>query len=350
VFRLDSDELKQLLRKHSDAFTEEEIAEIGELFYAGKSGGSVSFHRFVEAIDELVRMDEYSSDDTDDSAPKKNPLGVGSCANEYIFIHNHHYKPEDLDIKLTHTAPQGIRDKLAFNAAKGVRFLFDRATGWTVGEITVDKILNRAVYLETIAAVPGMVAAIVRHFRSLRTMQRDGGMMQMFLDEANNERMHLLSFVRMKNPGVLFRAAVIAGQVGFGSAFLLTYAVSPKLCHRFVGYIEEEACATYTKILETIESAPEGTDLAEWRTERAPKIARSYWKLGEKGSVLDMVYAIRADEAEHRDVNHLCSTLDDGMVNPVYNAEEKLNTMLLKYVRDLMDRSPHVREKSMSAA
>jgi Alternative oxidase len=50
-----------------------------------------------------------------------------------------------------------------------------------------------------------MVAAIVRHFKSLSTMQRDGGMMHTFLEEANNERMHLLTFVRMKDPGMLFR-------------------------------------------------------------------------------------------------------------------------------------------------
>ena len=215
-----------------------------------------------------------------------------------------------------------------------------QATGWTYGNITPEKVLNRTIYLETIAAVPGMVAAIVRHFKSLRTMQRDGGMMQMFLDEANNERMHLLTFVRMKDPGMLFRMAVIAGQFGFGSAFLLSYLISPKFCHRFVGFVEEEAVATYTKIIEGIETAPEGTELASWRTERAPAIARSYWHLGENGTVLELMYAVRADEAEHRDVNHICSEMKEGMQNPVSNTEQKLNTMLLKYVKDLMDREP----------
>ena len=105
---------------------------------------------------------------------------------------------------MTHTPPEKIIDKLAFYSVKGVRKLFDAATGWN-GKITADKVMNRTIYLETIAAVPGMVAAIVRHFKSLRTMERDGGMIQMFLDEANNERMHLLTFVRMKNPGMFFR-------------------------------------------------------------------------------------------------------------------------------------------------
>mmetsp|Transcript_1756 Transcript_1756/g.4099 ORF Transcript_1756/g.4099 Transcript_1756/m.4099 type:complete len:259 (+) Transcript_1756:747-1523(+) len=242
------------------------------------------------------------------------------------------------NIELTHTAPKGIRDQLAYNAVKGVRVLFDFATGWN-GEITTNKVMNRTIYLETIAAVPGMVAAIVRHFKSLRTFQRDGGMMQMFLDEANNERMHLLTFVRMKDPNFLFRLAVIGGQVGFGSAFLLSYIISPKFCHRFVGYVEEEACSTYTKIIHAIETAEEGTDLGAWRTQLAPRIARSYWHLGENGTVLDLMYAVRADEAEHRDVNHLCSSMEDGMQNPVSNTEKELNTMLLKYVHDIMDRT-----------
>jgi hypothetical protein len=338
ITRIDTDELKTLLSKHNNAFTVDEIVEIGELFYAGKSGGSVSFDRFIEAIDRVVQLEEERDDENRDH--KGNPLQLGTCGNEYLFYKSHGtYTQADLDIKLVHTPPESFSDRVALNAVKAVRFGFDKATGWEYGSLNQNTILQRVIYLETIAAVPGMVAAIVRHFRSLREMQRDGGMMQMFLDEANNERMHLLTFVRLKNPGRLFRAAVIAGQFGFGSVFLLAYIVAPKFCHRFVGYIEEEACATYTKIIEAVETAPEGSDLVAWKTDRAPRIARSYWKLGEHGTVLQLLYAVRADEAEHRDVNHLCSDMKEGDANPVSNTEQKLNTMLLKYVQDLMERS-----------
>jgi len=339
--RLDTGELKNLLRKHQGAFTEEEIVQIGELFYAGKSGGSVSFDKFIEAIDRVIQLEQRDNAERDEQG---NPLGIGTCGNEYLFYKSHGNM--DWNIELTHMAPQSIRDQIAYNAVKAVRFAFDSATGWH-GAITPNKVLNRTIYLETIAAVPGMVAAIVRHFKSLRTFQRDGGMMQMFLDEANNERMHLLTFVRMKDPGFLFRLAVIGGQVGFGSAFLLSYIISPKFCHRFVGYVEEEACATYTKIIHAIEEAEEGDELAVWKTQQAPAIARGYWHLGEAGTVLDLMYAVRADEAEHRDVNHLCSSMEDGMQNPVSNTEEKLNTMLLRYVRDIMDRSTSEKEPQL---
>jgi len=175
------------LRKHNSAFTEEEIFEIGELFYAGKSGGSVSFERFVEAIDHVVQLNERKDVERDDDG---NPLQIGSCANEYLFYHSHgNYKPEDLDIKITHREPENMGDRLALKAVRAVRWGFDTATGWKHGNLTQNKIMYRAIYLETIAAVPGMVAAVFRHFKSLRTMSRDGGMMQMFLDEANNERM-----------------------------------------------------------------------------------------------------------------------------------------------------------------
>ena len=89
---------------------------------------------------------------------------------------------------------------------------------------------------------------------------------------------------------MLFRAAVVGGQFGFGAAFLTAYTISPAFCHRFVGYVEEEACSTYTKIIKAIEDAPEDNELSAWKTQVAPKIARAYWKL-ENGTVLDLMYA-----------------------------------------------------------
>ena len=187
---IDTEELKILLRKHNNAFTEDEIVEISEMFYAGKSGGSVSFETFVQAIDRVVQREENGNVEVDDAG---NPLKLGSCGNEYLFYKSHGNM--DWDIKQTHTPPQTMTDKVAFKAVKAVRTMFDAATGWN-GEITINKVMNRTIYLETIAAVPGMVAAIIRHFKSLRTMQRDGGMIQMFLDEANNERMRKLKLYR----------------------------------------------------------------------------------------------------------------------------------------------------------
>jgi hypothetical protein len=140
INRIDTDELKTLLRKHNSAFTEEEICAIGEMYYAGKSGGSVSFDRFIEAIDRVVQREENPGADA------SNPMEIGSCGNEYLFYKSRgNYKEEDLNIKLTHNEPQTIRDKIAFYAVKGVRSGFDKITGWNYGNITPHTILQRVI-------------------------------------------------------------------------------------------------------------------------------------------------------------------------------------------------------------
>lgn len=268
-----------------------------------------------------------------------------------VFSKTHgKYTPEQLEIELTHVPPVTTLDKSALFAVKCFRFGFDQATGWNRGSITPEKILNRAIFLETVAAIPGMVAAIIRHFRSLRNMTRDGGMLNMFLEEANNERMHLLTFIRLKDPGLFFRVAVIGAQGVFATGFGLAYVISPPFCHRFVGYIEEEACLTYTKIIKAIEEAEEGSELAQWKTHDAPKIAKGYWHLGENGTVLDVMKAVRADEAEHRDVNHAVSGLADDAVNPLYDPREKLDSMLKKYVKDIMTREQQEDKKATTTS
>lgn len=39
----------------------------------------------------------------------------------------------------------------------------------------------------------------------------------------------------------------------FVNLFFLAYLISPKFCHRFVGYLEEEAVKTYTHCIEVSE-------------------------------------------------------------------------------------------------
>lgn len=116
-----------------------------------------------------------------------------------------------------------------------------------------------------------MVAGMARHLKSLRTMQRDNGWIHTLLEEAENERMHLLIFMKMKDPNFLFRIMVIGAQGVFFNMFFLSYLFSPKTCHRFVGYLEEEAVYTYTCLLKDINDG----HLKEWSKEPAPNIAKS---------------------------------------------------------------------------
>lgn len=114
---------------------------------------------------------------------------------------------------------------------------------------------------------------MIRHYRSLRTMKRDHGWIHTLLEEAENERMHLLTFLEIKKPGPLFRFLVLAGQGFFANAFFLSYLISPNVCHRFVGYLEEEAVKTYTHTLELLDKGK----LPKLAATPVPQVAKFYW-------------------------------------------------------------------------
>jgi ubiquinol oxidase len=154
--------------------------------------------------------------------------------------------------------------------------------------------------LETVAAVPGMVGGMLLHLRSLRKFQQSGGWIKALLEEAENERMHLMTMVELVKPKWYERLLVLAVQGVFFNAFFVVYILSPKLAHRVVGYLEEEAVHSYTEYLKDIESgAVENVP--------APAIAIDYWRLPKDAKLKDVITVIRADEAHHRDVNHFAS-------------------------------------------
>jgi hypothetical protein len=99
----------------------------------------------------------------------------------------------------------------------------------------------------------------------------------------------------------------------FFNFFFLAYLISPKFCHRLVGYLEEEAVVTYTHLLQDIDA---GGNLARWGRLPAPEIAVKYWNLAADSTVRDMFTHIRADEALHRDVNHALGSIDQNDLNP----------------------------------
>ena len=90
-----------------------------------------------------------------------------------------------------HHKPQDLSDRIAFGFTKFLRFLADTFFKKKYG--------HRAVVLETVAAVPGMVAGMLLHLKSLRKMQDDKGWIKILLDEAANERMHLMTFIKIAN-------------------------------------------------------------------------------------------------------------------------------------------------------
>jgi ubiquinol oxidase len=190
---------------------------------------------------------------------------------------------------VVHFTPNSYSDKFALGVTKILRFCADTFFAKRYG--------HRAVVLETVAAVPGMVGAMFMHLKCLRWMRDDHGWIRTLMDEAENERMHLMTFIQIAQPTRFERFLILVAQALFVIGFSALYLVSARTAHRVVGYFEEEAVTSYTQYLAEID-AGRATNVP------APQIAIDYWHLPADATLRDVVIAVRADEASHRDVNH----------------------------------------------
>jgi len=193
-----------------------------------------------------------------------------------------------VDLSVHHKA-KGVSDSIALGFTKMLRFCADTFFAKRYG--------HRAVVLETVAAVPGMVGATLNHLKCLRRMEDDKGWIKTLMDEAENERMHLMTFIQVAKPSLFERLVIVGAQWVFYVAFFVLYLISSRTAHRVVGYFEEEAVISYTHYLAEID---------EGRSPNvpAPEIAKKYWNLPDDATLRDVVLVVRADEAHHRDVNH----------------------------------------------
>jgi ubiquinol oxidase len=188
-----------------------------------------------------------------------------------------------------HYEPKDFRDRIAYAFVVFLRFFADTFFARRYG--------HRAVVLETVAAVPGMVGGVLQHLHSLRLIEADYGRIRLLLDEAENERMHLMTFIRITEPSGLERLLIRLAQGIFFNLYFLLYMISPKTAHRVVGYLEEEAVHSYTEYLA-------GVDNGTHANVAAPRIAIDYWKLAPDSRLREVIIAVRADEMRHREVNH----------------------------------------------
>ena len=188
-----------------------------------------------------------------------------------------------------HHVPVGFSDRFALGFTKLLRVTADTFFAKRYG--------HRAIVLETVAAVPGMVGAMFTHLSCLRRMKDDEGWIRTLMEEAENERMHLMTFIEIAKPTLFERLVILLAQWIFLALFSLLYLVSSRTAHRVVGYFEEEAVISYTLYLKEID---------EGRSPNvpAPAIAKHYWKMSADATLRDVVLLVRADEAHHRDVNH----------------------------------------------
>ena len=185
---------------------------------------------------------------------------------------------------------ENISDAFALSMTKFFRVIADTFFAKRYG--------HRAVVLETVAGVPGMVAGVWMHFKSLRAMKAGyGEQIREMLAEAENERMHLMFFIEIAKPNYFERFIVLFAQVIFGLFYLFMYIFFTRTAHRMIGYFEDEAVKSYTEYLELVESG-KVEDI------QAPKLAINYYKLGTDAKLSDLIRCVRADEEHHSETNH----------------------------------------------
>ena len=185
---------------------------------------------------------------------------------------------------------ENISDAFALSMTKFFRFTADTFFSKRYG--------HRAVVLETVAGVPGMVAGVWMHFKSLRVMKAGyGEQIREMLAEAENERMHLMFFIEIAKPNFFERLVVLCAQIVFGLFYLFMYVFFTRTAHRMIGYFEDEAVKSYTEYLELVESG-------KVKNIPAPKLAISYYKLGSDSKLSDLIRCVRADEEHHSETNH----------------------------------------------
>jgi ubiquinol oxidase len=183
-----------------------------------------------------------------------------------------------------------VSDKFALAQTKFFRFFADVFFAKRYG--------HRAVVLETIAGVPGMVAGMWIHLKSLRQMRTGyGPTIRELLAEAENERMHLMFFIEIAKPNYLERVLILIAQFIFWHYYFLLYLISSKTAHRMVAYFEEEAVRSYTSYLELVENG-------SIKNIPAPQLAIDYYNLNSDAKLSDLIKCVRADEQHHSEVNH----------------------------------------------
>ena len=183
-----------------------------------------------------------------------------------------------------------IRETLAMSMTKFFRFVADTFFAKRYG--------HRAVVLETVAGVPGIVAGVWLHLKSLRKMKTGYGPdIREMLAEAENERMHLMFFIEIAKPNWFERYLVLFAQLIFMLFYFILYVIDYKTAHRMIAYFEEEAVKSYTDYLGLVERG-------EVENVPAPRLAIQYYEMGSNAKLSDLIKRVRADEQHHSEVNH----------------------------------------------
>lgn len=202
-----------------------------------------------------------------------------------------------------------MRDVVAKSMTKFFRLIADTFFAKRYG--------HRAVVLETVAGVPGMVAGMILHFTSLRKMKTGyGADIRELLAEAENERMHLMFFIEIAKPNWFERWLVLIAQFTFSVFYFVLYLADNRTAHKMVAFFEEEAVFSYTEYLGLVESGA-------MENVPAPQLAIDYYGMKANAKLSDLIKHVRADEQHHSEVNHRYAAGGSQATQPDGNASIK---------------------------
>jgi len=308
------------------------------------SEGKLHTHSRQSASEHPLRIKKVSQREAEEVQAQRLKLGTRDReAYKYdsqtwsLPMVNHLWSPKEVKERMARPHPQHKpetwADKFVYHLVKNVLYRgFNFVTGYDYTNPTPKSAAYRIILLESVAGVPGMVAGVLRHFKSLRTLERDHGWIHTLLEEAQNERMHLLVSLHMFNAGRLTRLSVFGAQFCMVPFLTIMYLLNPKMMHRLVGYLEECATETYTSLVE--KSNTPGTKLYKaWQGIPASSFAKAYWNLPEDAEWVHVLEQILADETNHRDVNHTFADMDADDPNP--HVEKHIQDLENLWRRDL---------------
>jgi ubiquinol oxidase len=130
--------------------------------------------------------------------------------NNYRMAHPVYSKQAVDAVENKHREPNSMTDKIA----QGIVRLCYNGNNLLLGDphkpekLDTRNWLNRLIFLESIAGIPGMAGGMHRHLKSLRKLESDNGWIHHLLQEAENERMHLFFLLRLRSPGIFLRTLI----------------------------------------------------------------------------------------------------------------------------------------------
>jgi len=248
------------------------------------------------------------------------PITKGKKDHHKYTLRNQLWTEEELKKRYEtchqHEEPKNIMDSLTYGFLRVLYTSFNTITFFDKNDPTASSLRTRIILLESIAGVPPFIMAGYRYFRSLRNCDYDGGRIYTHLEEAENERMHLITAMQIFGAGRALKAAVYVLQIITTPVCWFFCLLNPRFLNRFVGYLEELACETYSTVLKAVND-PTKKLYHEWHDLKAPPVAIEYWDLPEGATWPDTIRRIYADETVHRDVNHTFANIAIDAANPL---------------------------------